>query len=66
MREGPWKLHHYADPQLYNLTTDLGEATNVASEHPKVVARLSQQAINIRQSTQADHAFPKSPAAPQK
>ncbi|MBT5902250.1 MAG: sulfatase [Opitutaceae bacterium] len=66
MREGPWKLHHYADPQLYNLTTDLGEATNVASEHPKVVARLSQQAINIRQSTQADHAFPKSPTAPQK
>ena len=66
MRDGPWKLHLYAEPQLYNLTTDLGEATNLASEHPKVIARLSAQAVALRQSTQADRPFPKSPATPQK
>jgi arylsulfatase A-like enzyme len=33
---------------LFNMKTDPGEKTNVASEHPEVVARLSQLAATIR------------------
>lgn len=62
MRQGPWKLHLLADPQLYNLSTDLGEATNVAAQHAEIVTQLSTQAIAVRQSTQSNRVFPKSPA----
>lgn len=56
IRSGPWKLaitrQSEADgkpdphagkpfaPTLYNLETDLGETTDVAAEHPEIVARL--------------------------
>ncbi len=56
VRSGPWKLAlvHQAEldqkfskaqlrsftPALYNLDADIGEKTNVAAEHPEVVARL--------------------------
>lgn len=63
MRQGPWKLHLYAAPQLYHLTTDLGEATNVADQHADVVTQLSAQAVALRQATQSNRVFPKSPAA---
>lgn len=33
---------------LFNMKTDPGEKTNVASEHPEVVARLSRLSENIR------------------
>ena len=40
VRSGPWKL--FADGRLYNLIDDIGESKDVASEHPDVVARLSE------------------------
>jgi arylsulfatase A-like enzyme len=56
VRSGAWKLAiapqgtgkgigapepaTFAKPRLYNLDLDIGERTNVAAEHPKVVARL--------------------------
>jgi arylsulfatase A-like enzyme len=39
VRSGPWKLH-LAKTELYNLETDIGEAKNIAAEHPDQVARL--------------------------
>jgi arylsulfatase A-like enzyme len=39
VRSGPWKLH-LAKEELYNLETDIGETTNVASANPAVVERL--------------------------
>lgn len=38
----------HIDSALFNMRTDPGEKSNVASEHPKVVARLSQLAATIR------------------
>lgn len=42
VRQGKWKLHLHTKPapQLYDLTTDLGEQTDVAAAHPEVVERL--------------------------
>lgn len=48
VRKGPWKLHRYYYPtganpdlyELYNLDEDIGETTNLADEHPGVVAEL--------------------------
>lgn len=56
VRSGPWKLAiasqgtgrsmgisvpaTFKKPRLYNLDTDIGEKTDVASAHPEVVARL--------------------------
>ncbi len=40
IRSGPWKLH-LEKKELYNLATDIGEATDVAAQHPDVVARLA-------------------------
>jgi len=53
VRSGKWKLHlalrqgrvkgkrqRAAAPALYDLENDIGEARNVAKEHPDVVARL--------------------------
>jgi arylsulfatase A-like enzyme len=39
VRSGPWKLH-LAKKELYNLETDIGEAKNIAAEHPDQVTRL--------------------------
>jgi arylsulfatase A-like enzyme len=63
VRSGPWKLAIAAQgtgrgvgapartsfdkPRLYNLDTDIGEKTNVASEHPDVVARLQGLIIQM-------------------
>ena len=54
VREGQWKLHllkadndqrHvFNGPELYDLSQDLGETTNVAAQHPEVVARLRSAA----------------------
>ena len=47
LRKGPWKLVLAADPQqktkvqLYNLDDDLGEAKNLASEKPELVAEMT-------------------------
>ncbi|MBI4624259.1 MAG: arylsulfatase [Verrucomicrobia bacterium] len=45
LRRGDWKLYRAAPDQpveLYNLATDIGETTNVASAHPEITARLTQ------------------------
>jgi arylsulfatase A len=39
VRSGPWKLH-LAAGALYNLDSDIGEATDVAAANPDVVKRL--------------------------
>ncbi|NNE72224.1 MAG: sulfatase [Acidimicrobiales bacterium] len=45
VRIGPWKLHVVKDgqdvSQLYHLANDIAETTDVAAEHPDVVARLT-------------------------
>jgi len=52
VREGKWKLHVRANstvkdqpagpcPQLYDLSADVGETTNLAEKHPEIVARLT-------------------------
>ncbi len=40
VRHGPWKLH-LATGELYHLAHDIGEATNIAAQHPALVARLT-------------------------
>ena len=49
VRSGAWKLH-LAKGELYNLETDIGEARNVAAEHPDIVRRLTA----IAAATDAD------------
>ena len=39
VRSGPWKLH-LQKGELYNLESDIGEATDVAKENEEVVAKL--------------------------
>lgn len=56
VRDGDWKL--LLDPEadraeLYDLGDDRGEARNVASAHPAVVARLSALALEWRESLPA-------------
>ena len=61
MRVGPWKLHFYAEPQLFDLSVDLSESTSVAAQNPTVVARLTARATALREDTRADQIYPKSP-----
>ena len=58
VRSGPWKLAiarqgavlrndvaeavKHTGPRLYNLDSDIGETTDVAAQHPDVVARLQK------------------------
>lgn len=51
MREGRWKLHLTTPPQLFDLTVDPGEATDVAAKHPEVVERLTGLAKAVRTET---------------
>jgi arylsulfatase A-like enzyme len=49
VRSGPWKLH-LAKKELYNLATDIGEATDVAAQNPEVVRRL----VTLAEASQDD------------
>jgi arylsulfatase A-like enzyme len=43
LRQGKWKLHEYFEEgrlELYDLETDTGERTNMASSHPEKTAEL--------------------------
>lgn len=54
IRSGNWKLLLNADgtsPELYDLTTDLGETTNLAFGQPAVVNQLASEGLAIRYST---------------
>lgn len=46
VRQGEWKLvlsvKPAKSPSLFNLKTDLAEATDVATQHPEIVARLEK------------------------
>ncbi|MBL9092445.1 MAG: sulfatase [Planctomycetaceae bacterium] len=44
VRSGDWKLH-LQHGELYNLKTDIGEKTDVASANPEVVAKLKALAV---------------------
>ena len=48
VRSGPWKLH-LAKKDLYNLETDIGETTNVASTNPVVVERMGTLAGQMKE-----------------
>lgn len=53
VREGQWKLLINADgtgPELYDLSTDPNETTNVASSHPDVAGRLTTAVLEWRKS----------------
>lgn len=48
LRDGNWKLIHnrsepQAQPQLYDLAEDIGESSDLAAQHPKIVADLTQK-----------------------
>jgi len=60
VREGKWKLHVRARstvkdqpagpcPQLYDLSADIGETTNLAEKHPEIVERLTKLIEEHRQ-----------------
>jgi arylsulfatase A-like enzyme len=69
IRAGPWKLHlrrgpegespsRLAQPELYNLDTDVAEAHDVAGEHPDVVANLEALSVTVRGSIEAGRVAP--------
>ncbi|WP_395744193.1 sulfatase [Prosthecobacter sp.] len=51
MRSGHWKLHLGPTPKLFDLQTDLSEASDVSTLHPDIVQQLTQSAQDIRNST---------------
>ena len=72
IRKGKWKAQHSGifgkgEPlmELYDLSTDLAETTNVADEHPEVVAEML--ALMKANHTPTDHfAFKSVPKPPKK
>lgn len=58
VRDGDWKLlceYDGSDRQLYNLATDRGETTNVATEHAAVADRLSKRLLTWHKEMPSDH-----------
>ena len=54
--EGNWKLHQYFEDnalELYNLTTDLGERTNVVDAYPEKATELLGKLNEWRKNTKA-------------
>jgi arylsulfatase A-like enzyme len=53
IRDGNWKLLVNAggeNAELYDLSTDPGEAKNIAEDHPEVATRLRSDALKWRKS----------------
>ena len=49
VRDGDWKLlvqENGARPQLYNLANDVGETTNLATQKPELVQRLTKSVLD--------------------
>lgn len=58
MREGKWKLlceYDGSDVELYDLTADQGETTNVAGSHQAVVDRLTESLVKWHKSLPEDN-----------
>lgn len=58
MREGHWKLlceYDGSKPQLYDLSKDHSETTNIADMHPEVVSRMREAVVNWHQSLPPDN-----------
>jgi len=58
VRDGDWKLlceYDGSDPQLYNLTTDRSETTNVATQNPDIATRLTKAVVNWHNSMPPDN-----------
>jgi arylsulfatase A-like enzyme len=51
VRRGDWKMYRRAPDrpvELYNLASDIGETTNVASAHPEIAASLKRLLTTAR------------------
>jgi len=57
LRWRQWKLH-LAKNELYDLTVDIGETTNIAANHPEVVARMNEIAQAMDQDLGRDGVGP--------
>lgn len=58
MREGHWKLlceYDGSKPQLYDLSKDRSETTNIADQHPQVVSRMREAVVSWHQSLPPDN-----------
>ena len=58
VREGNWKLlceYDGAEPQLYDLTVDRGENTNLANAFPQIVERLTSSVLDWHRSMPPDN-----------
>lgn len=58
VRDGNWKLlctYEGAEPQLYDLTKDSGETTNLAEGNPEIVKRLTAAALAWNHSMPSDN-----------
>ncbi len=58
VRDGDYKLLINEDgssPQLYDLSTDLKEKNNLASDKPDIVQRLKGMVLDWRKSMPAEH-----------
>ncbi len=57
IRDGKWKLLcslDGSDPQLYNLTNDIGEATNLVEDQPETAARLTESLLKWNSTLPVD------------
>lgn len=58
VRDGNWKLlcnYDGTQPELYDLSKDIGEKTNLSDQQPEVTKRLSASAVAWHQSMPADN-----------
>jgi len=58
IRDGDWKLlcdYDGSNPQLYNLATDRGEITNLATQNAGLVARLTKAVLAWNQTMPPDN-----------
>ncbi len=66
IREGDWKLlcdYDGSKAQLYHLATDRSETTNVAADHPALVARLNSAVTAWHRALPPDHGATYLPSA---
>lgn len=58
VRDGDWKLlceYDGTKPELYHLAKDPSEATNLAAQHPDLVARLTKTVLTWNETMPQDH-----------